>query len=96
MARLMVAPIRNRGDSILIVTHHAGRELIGFIARTTLAAFFRGTPSIGDCMSFVERNLDVIELTLLTHSEVDDEDDSLRCVELALPELEQAIGLTRP
>jgi hypothetical protein len=96
MARLMVVPIRNRGDSILIVTHQCGRELTGFITRTTLAAFFRGTPSICDCMSFVEQNLDVIELTLLTHSELDEEYGSARCIELALPELEQAIGLTRP
>jgi hypothetical protein len=65
MARLMVVPIRNRGDSVLIITRHADVELIGFVARSTLHGLLKDNPSMCDCISFVERNLPVMERILM-------------------------------
>jgi hypothetical protein len=68
MARLMVVPIQNRGDAVLIFTRHANIELIGFVTRTTLHGFFKDSASMCDCMYFVERNLPTIEQILLRKS----------------------------
>jgi hypothetical protein len=68
MARLMVVPIRNRGDSVLIITRHADVELIGFVARTTLRSLLKDNPSMCDCISFVERSLPMMEPILMRKS----------------------------
>jgi hypothetical protein len=68
MARLMVVPIRNRGDSVLIITRHADVELIGFVARTTLRGLLNDNPSMCDCVSFVETSLPMMERILMRKS----------------------------
>jgi hypothetical protein len=37
MTRLMVIPIEDKGDGVLIVTRHADAALMGFVAASTLA-----------------------------------------------------------
>jgi hypothetical protein len=64
MARLMVVPIRNRGDSVLVLSHRGGTAISGFVAQTTMAAFLRDKPSMCECVSFVKRNLERVEAIL--------------------------------
>jgi hypothetical protein len=65
MARLFVLPIRDRGDSVVIVTHCEGVPLMGFVARSTLEGFFKRSASMCQCVAFVQRNLPRFEQILL-------------------------------
>jgi hypothetical protein len=88
MARLMVVPIRNRGDSVLIITRHADVELIGFVARTTLRGLLKDDPSMCDCISFVERRLPMMERILMRKSLQDASGNGRTpCVEITAADL---------
>jgi hypothetical protein len=88
MARLMVVPIRNRGDSVLIITRHADVELIGFVARTTLRGLLKDNPSMCDCVSFVERSLPMMERILARKSLQDASGEGeTPCIEITAADL---------
>jgi hypothetical protein len=96
MARLMIVPIRNRGDSVLILSHHGDTTITGFIAQTTLSAFFRERPSMCECVSFVERNLKPIEAILSRKLEHDSSSGCApQCVEITNADLARS-GLSPP
>jgi hypothetical protein len=101
MARLMIVPIRKRGDSVLILSCHAETELIGFVAQTTLAQVLHHKPPMHECMSLVQRHLKEIEPILLRKSQsVDRHGDSgaeiTPCVEITTADLtQQNIDFTR-
>jgi hypothetical protein len=86
MARLMIVPIRNRGDSVLILAHHGETTIIGFIAQTTLSTFFRARPSMCECVSFVERNLEHVE-AILQRKQDNDAQHPSQCVEITAADL---------
>jgi hypothetical protein len=88
MARLIVLPIQDRGDAVVIVTRHTNIELIGFVARNALRAFFSDIPSMCDSMSFVERNLPRIERILLRKSlQEQASEGQIPCVEITAVDL---------
>jgi hypothetical protein len=82
VARLIPLSIRDKGDSVLIVTHCAGVNLMGFIAKTTLNDFFEQPPSMCECMMFVKKNPQRFEQILLRKSNTDSRADGMiACVE---------------
>jgi hypothetical protein len=82
MARLIVLSIRDKGDSVLIVTHCAGVTVMGFVAKTTLDDFFEHPPSMCECMMFVRANLERFEQILLRKSETGScAEGTIACVE---------------
>lgn len=88
MARLMVVPIRNQGDSVLIITRHADVELIGFVARTTLRGLLKDNPSMCDCISFVWESLPMMERILLRKSLQDkNREGEIPCIEITAADL---------
>ena len=97
MARLMVVPIRNRGDSVLILTHRGDVELVGFITRRTLSEILG--PSSSDrslsncqCVSIVERNLGFIERILFQKTQqARSADGSIPCVEICSGDLDSLL-----
>ena len=97
MARLMIVPIRKRGDSILIVTHHAATDLVGFVAQSTLAGLLRYKPPMQECVTFVQRHLPAFERILLRKSDIESAaEGSMPCVEITSADLtNENIDLTR-
>jgi hypothetical protein len=82
MARLFVLAIREKGDGVLIVTHYAGVNLMGFVAKTTLHDFFEHPPSMCECIRFVQTNLQRFEQILLWKSTMDRcAEGTIACVE---------------
>jgi hypothetical protein len=82
MARLFVLAIREKGDGVLIVTHYAGANLMGFVSKTTLDDFFEHPPSMCECMRFVQTNLQRFEQVLLRKSTTDRcAEGTIACVE---------------
>jgi hypothetical protein len=71
MARLIALAIREKGDGVLIVTHCAGVNLMGFVAKTSLHGFFGRSPSMCECIGFVQTNLQRFEQILLRKSTTD-------------------------
>jgi hypothetical protein len=82
MARLIVLAVREKGDGVLIVTHCAGANLMGFVAKATLDGFFESPPSMCECMRFVQTNLQRFEQILLRKSTTDlCAEGTIACVE---------------
>jgi hypothetical protein len=95
MARLIALPIRDKGDSVVIVTHSAGVTLTGFVAKATLVEFFEHPPSMCECMAFVETHLQRFEEILLRKSTKEGcADASIVCVE-AVDLVMQGVSTTR-
>jgi hypothetical protein len=97
MARLMVVPIRNRGDSVLIMTRRADVELVGFVARRTLSEIVGQSSSDRSlsncqCISIVKQNLDFIEQVLFQKSrQVKCADGTIPCVEICADDLDSVV-----
>ena len=93
----MIVPIRKRGDTVLIVTHHAATELSGFVAQSTLSGLLHYKPPMHDCMLFVQRHLPAFERILLRKSDLAGTgEDYVPCVEITSADLTQEkLNLTR-
>jgi hypothetical protein len=88
MARLMVVPIQDRGDAVLIVSQHAGVTLMGFVVNATLSGVLRRSLSNCECMAIVERHLPRFEAILARKTaEADYIETSIACVEITADEL---------
>ena len=96
MAHLMAIPIQDKGDAVLIVTECDGVTLMGFVTQSTLGCFFDKPPSICECMTFIERQLQLFERALLKKSMAECYiDTSIACVELTAGDLAtSALDLT--
>jgi hypothetical protein len=82
MARLIALAIREKGDGVLIVTHCAGVNLMGFVAKSTLHGCFERPPSLCECIGFVQTNLQRFEQILLRKSTTDPSaEGTIACVE---------------
>jgi hypothetical protein len=92
MARLMIVPIEDRGDAVLVFTRYAETELVGFILLSTLATLFEHAPRDCDCIELIRRNLPRLEAVLLRkRRENGDTQGVIPCVELTgadLPNLD--------
>jgi hypothetical protein len=87
MANLMIIRVRDEGEAVLIVTHD-GTTLLGFVTQTTLGDFLGRPLSIGECLSFVERNIKSFETILASKSGREIYiDASIACVEIDATDL---------
>ena len=87
----MVVSIRNRGDAVLIVTRHAGTDLMGYVARSVLKGFFWNNPSMCDCISFVDLNLTLVEQIMLRKTfQTGFGEGQMPCVEITEGDLAEA------
>jgi hypothetical protein len=83
MARLMVIPLEDKGDAILIVSRHAESAVVGFVCEATIAGLFEHRLSTAECVAFVERHMQTFERILVQKSgEEIFVDDALACVEI--------------
>ena len=88
MARLLAVPIRDRGDSVLIVSNCSGVVLLGFVPETALQPFFETTPSTDECLDFVDRHLAWFEQVLEQKSRDGHFcDEQIVCVEIVPADL---------
>jgi hypothetical protein len=62
--RLIVAPIREKGDAIVIIAWQGMTPMLGYVTQATLQECVGGRLSMCDCRRLVETNLPAIELIL--------------------------------
>jgi hypothetical protein len=92
MARLLAVPIRDKGDAVLIVSSSSGAIVFGFVTATTLREHFPHSPTICECMAFVELNLALFEQILLRKSGAEANPfRTLGCVEIEASDLQSAL-----
>jgi hypothetical protein len=84
MTQLMVVPIRDKGDAILIVSLHDGEPLIGYVAKTTLRDYFQRDLTNCHCWLFVRANLQLFEMLLAAKSKRIKREGSMLCIEITL------------
>ena len=96
MALLMVVPIRDRGDSVLIVANSSGNTFTGFVAGVSLESYFQQKPSMCECVSFVKSHLASIEKILSKKAKHEPRNDQLTpCIEITTDDLDNAFELER-
>jgi hypothetical protein len=84
MTQLMVVPIRDKGDAILIVSLHDGEPLIGYVAKTTLRDYFQRDLTNCHCWLVVRANLQLFEMLLAAKSKRIKREGSMLCIEITL------------
>ena len=97
MAQLMVVPIKDRGDAVLMIGRYRDNIVIGFVLQKTLVEYWCSAAPILECVSFVERHVPDFEEAIHRISRVTITDsDLIPCVEVTLAELNgmQARGET--
>jgi len=65
MTQLMVVPIRDKGDCILVVALNNGRPLMGYVAKATLDEYFACHFTSRDGVRLVRSNLERLKSCLL-------------------------------
>jgi hypothetical protein len=69
---LMIVPIRDKGDAVLIISWSGSRSIFGYVTRSTLQAWFDRPLTMCDCRLLVETNLHVIEPILRARSQAEE------------------------
>jgi hypothetical protein len=88
MALLMVVPIRDRGDSVLIVTDLSGATFTGFVASSSLENYFSRNLSMCECVGVVESHLAALEKILFIKSKHENRTGQMTpCVEITVDDL---------
>jgi hypothetical protein len=57
MAQLMVVPIHEKGDAVLVITLHESEVLVGYVTMATLRDAFGHSLAVCDGLLLVESNL---------------------------------------
>ncbi len=79
MTQLMVVPIRDKGDAVLIVSLHDGEPLMGYVTTATLEGYFQRPLTGCDAFLLVKCNLQSFETMLATKSKGCERVQGLRC-----------------
>jgi hypothetical protein len=85
MTQLMVLPIRDKGDAVLIVSLHDGEPLIGYVAKATLRDYFERDLTNCHGLLAVRSNLEFFEMLLAAKSKrTGRAEGSMPCIEITL------------
>jgi len=85
MTQLMVVPIRDKGDAVVIVSLHDGEPLIGFVANATLRDYFRRDLANCHGLQIVRCNLQLFEMLLAAKSKrIRRAEGAMPCIEITL------------
>ena len=88
MTQLMVVPIRDEGDAVLIVSLHDGAPLIGYVTRATLEDYFQYELTSCDGFLLVKSNLQSFEIMLAAKSKSSERaPGSIPCIEMTLSDM---------
>jgi hypothetical protein len=68
MTQLMVVPIRDKGDAVLIVSLQDGEPVIGYVTNATLRDYFQHDLTNCDGLLLVKSNLQSFETMLAAKS----------------------------
>jgi hypothetical protein len=89
MSQLMVVPIRDKGDCVLIVGFHDGEPLMGYVTKDTLDHYFQDDLTICEYFRLVRSNLESFETKLAVKSENTRRSQGpFACLEMTLSDLQ--------
>jgi hypothetical protein len=88
MTQLMVVPIRDKGDAVVIVSLHDGEPLIGYVAKATLKDYFQRDLTNCHGLLLVRSNLQLFEMLLAAKSKrMGRAEGAMPCVEITLTDV---------
>src|SRR5258708_25530670 len=95
MTQLMIVPIRDKGDAVVIVSLHDGEPLIGYVAKATLQDYFRRDLTNCHGLQVVRSNLQLFEMLLAAKSKRIEREGSMPCIEITLMDVLSSCCLLR-
>ena len=89
MSQLMVVPIREKGDCVVIVALHDGEPLMGYVTKDTLDHYYQDDLTICEYFQLVGSNLESFVTVLATKSENTGRSQGrFACLEITLCDLQ--------
>ena len=87
----MVVPIRDKGDSIVIVALNNGEPVMGYVTKATLDDYFRNDITTCEGLRVVRSNLQAFETIVAAKSDaLGGSEGRMICVEMTLSDLQNS------